>query len=192
MIKRERSVSVRCASASLRAVFVLASVFTLPAMPFADDLLRVPSAPGPQEATTVFVSRHLCNVEGLDGCVEFDIYPSSFGSTTSSSLLETTTTEISTTTTTTTTTTTVTTTSTTIPFAQQSCGDPIPDADVVFGAALVTATDALFTLNVAVGLQNCRECICDVNGSGVTTSTDALAVLNLAVGIETALLCPAC
>jgi hypothetical protein len=140
-----------------------------------------------------------------DELVQMGCFPKSFSSSSSSSSLSATSTTMlsttttlrpptTTTTTTTTTTSSTSTTSTTIPLELQSCGDPIPDsASTSSGyAGLTTATDALYVLNAAVGLENCRNCICDINGNGAVTSTDALATLNLAVGIETPLMCPAC
>jgi hypothetical protein len=61
------------------------------------------------------------------------------------------------------------------------CGDATQDGGL-------SASDALFALNVSVGLGSCIETLCDVNGSGTTTSTDALAILNAGVGlpVETA------
>lgn len=56
------------------------------------------------------------------------------------------------------------------------CGDATQD-----GA--LSASDALFALNVSVGLGSCIETLCDVNGTGTTTSTDALAILNAGVGL---------
>lgn len=75
---------------------------------------------------------------------------------------------------------------------ERPCGDPVPEATVSAPAGLVTASDALFILNVAVGLLSCLDCVCDVNGSGSVTATDALSALNLAVGIDTPAACPAC
>jgi hypothetical protein len=66
------------------------------------------------------------------------------------------------------------------------CGDP---AEV---KGSVNATDALFMLQVAVGLATCELCICDVDGSGAVTATDALFTLNSAVGQPVLLECPAC
>ena len=56
----------------------------------------------------------------------------------------------------------------------------------------VTATDALATLNAAVGLSSCELCRCDVNDSGSTTAADALLILTKAVGSAVTLTCPAC
>ncbi|HET9061950.1 MAG TPA: hypothetical protein VFO62_01555, partial [Candidatus Binatia bacterium] len=76
------------------------------------------------------------------------------------------------------------------------CGDPV--APIVASRSKravgrsVTASDALFTLNVAVGSDCCDPCLCDVNGSGDVTATDALAGLNAAVGQPVDLLCPPC
>ena len=76
------------------------------------------------------------------------------------------------------------------------CGDPISfaastAARVVSGHA-VTASDALATLQAAVGLLSCELCVCDVNGSNTLSSTDALIILNFAVGQPVTLDCPAC
>ncbi len=55
-----------------------------------------------------------------------------------------------------------------------------------------TASDALFILNVAVGVGSCELCICDTDDSGDTTATDALMTLKDAVGAPVALACPSC
>ena len=67
----------------------------------------------------------------------------------------------------------------------RTCGDPT-------GAHDITASDALFILNVAVGLETGALCVCDVDGSGTISASDALAVLLYAVGLGTELQCPAC
>jgi cysteine-rich repeat protein len=56
----------------------------------------------------------------------------------------------------------------------------------------VSATDALYTLRVAVGLDGCDTCVCDVDSSGTVTSGDALRLLRNAVGIPVELICPIC
>lgn len=66
------------------------------------------------------------------------------------------------------------------------CGDPAE------ARGSVTATDALFMLQVAVGLNTCDLCVCDVDGSGAVTATDALFTLSSAVGQPVLLACPAC
>jgi hypothetical protein len=73
------------------------------------------------------------------------------------------------------------------------CGDPV--AQVVGDVApprVITATDALFVLRVAVAIASCELCVCDVNNSGSVTASDALAVLNKAVGSGPTLTCPPC
>jgi hypothetical protein len=65
-----------------------------------------------------------------------------------------------------------------------TCGDPTGNG--------VTATDALFTLQAAIGLQVCDPCLCDADGNESVTATDALRVLNAAVGQASELLCPVC
>ncbi len=55
------------------------------------------------------------------------------------------------------------------------CGDANNDTSV-------TATDALFALNAAVGARSCLESLCDVTNDGRVTATDALALLQFAVG----------
>jgi hypothetical protein len=77
----------------------------------------------------------------------------------------------------------VSTTTTTLP-SPMSCGDPTGNG--------VTATDALFTLQTAVGGQVCDLCLCDADGNGTVTATDALRVLRVAVGQQLELLCPDC
>jgi hypothetical protein len=83
----------------------------------------------------------------------------------------------------TTTTSTTSTTTTTLPSA--SCADPTGDS-------ATTATDALLTLNAAVGLIPCALCDCDVDGSAAITASDALFVLSYAVGQPVELDCPPC
>jgi hypothetical protein len=63
------------------------------------------------------------------------------------------------------------------------CGDPTGDGDI-------TATDALFTLNAAIGLATCELAYCDVDDSGAVAASDALAILNVAIGIPLELSCP--
>ncbi len=66
------------------------------------------------------------------------------------------------------------------------CGNPVSGADP-------TASDALFVLRAAVGLDTCAPvCVCDVDMSGAATATDALAVLKAAVGLNVTLDCGSC
>ena len=99
------------------------------------------------------------------------------------------------TTTTSTTTTTVTvssTTTTTVP-AGGACADPVAlTAGRTSWAASVTASDALFILGAAVGIQTCDLCVCDADGSGGVAATDALVTLRAAVGQPVSLECPPC
>jgi hypothetical protein len=83
------------------------------------------------------------------------------------------------------TTTTSTTSTTTTSLPSSSCGDPTGDS-------ATTATDALLTLNAAVGLTPCDLCTCDVDGSAVVTASDALFLLSYAVGQPVSLDCPPC
>jgi len=80
--------------------------------------------------------------------------------------------------------------------ASGTCGDPIAFAASTaarsFSGAAVTASDALATLQAAVGLLSCQLCVCDVNGSNTLSSTDALIVLQFAVGQSITLNCPSC
>jgi hypothetical protein len=88
-----------------------------------------------------------------------------------------------------------TTTSTTVPTTSSTtttllppgpeCGDPTGDS-------LTTATDALFTLNAAVGLRACEPCVCDIDGSAAVTASDALVMLQRAVGQPYEPACPPC
>jgi hypothetical protein len=68
----------------------------------------------------------------------------------------------------------------------QQCSQPVSSG------SLPVATDCLFILGAAVGLQNCASaCVCDVNGSGgAPNATDSLVCLNVAVGVNIALDCP--
>lgn len=117
---------------------------------------------------------------GGDSPVQARAYDREAGATTTTTIVETTTT-------------TVTTTSTTMPSGQ-ACGDPVVDAGSFdpLRAAIITASDALFILNAAVGLQSCEPCICDVTGEGSVTASDALRLLSAAVGIDVTLDCPPC
>lgn len=62
------------------------------------------------------------------------------------------------------------------------CGDPTGDG-------VITATDALFVLNGAVGLLQCDLNVCDASGDGAVTASDALMVLRKAVGGDIELVC---
>jgi hypothetical protein len=70
--------------------------------------------------------------------------------------------------------------------AQGDCGQPVSSGDGP------TATDALFVLRVAVGLDSCEPCVCDVDGSGATTAGDALLALKVSVGEGLPLACVSC
>lgn len=63
------------------------------------------------------------------------------------------------------------------------CGDPNDSGSV-------NATDALFVLRAAVGLDSCELQVCDVNSDLKTTATDALLVLQHSVGLPVTLNCP--
>lgn len=102
-----------------------------------------------------------------------------------------------TTTTTSTTTTVPTTTSSTTTTTTPSgiCGDPVdPPTLSMLGslAGVVTASDALRILLVAVDADVCQLCVCDVDDSGSVTATDALIVLSHAVNPSVPLNCPPC
>jgi hypothetical protein len=91
-----------------------------------------------------------------------------------------------------TTTVTVSTTTTTIPTGG-ACADPVAlTAGVSPRADAVTASDALFILGAAVGVQSCELCLCDADGSGGIAATDALVTLQAAIGLPVALECPPC
>lgn len=63
------------------------------------------------------------------------------------------------------------------------CGDPVV-------AGRISAMDAQFILRTAVGLEQCRLCVCDVDGSGAIFSNDALRDLQYAVGLPAEMSCP--
>lgn len=65
------------------------------------------------------------------------------------------------------------------------CGDANIDLDIA-------ASDALFALNVSVGLLTCELCICDSNDDGRTSVGDALAILRTAIGSGPTMNCPPC
>lgn len=66
-----------------------------------------------------------------------------------------------------------------------ACGKPTGSA----GDA-PTASDALYTLRVAVGIDTCDSRVCDTESSGSVTAADALRVLKAAVGQPIVLNCP--
>ena len=70
--------------------------------------------------------------------------------------------------------------------ANGDCGQPLS------AGPSPTATDALFILNVAVGVGVCDLCVCDTDDSGATTATDALKTLRAAVGVSVEIDCPPC
>ncbi len=72
---------------------------------------------------------------------------------------------------------------TTTTLGVERCSQPVSMG------ARPTATDCLFILKAAVGLQSCG-CICDPSGDGSKTATDALICLNVAVGVDLPLMCP--
>ena len=61
-------------------------------------------------------------------------------------------------------------TSTTLPI--QHCGDGVWDSRI-------NASDALWALNTALGLQECD--VCDIDCSGTVTARDALMILSVVV-----------
>jgi hypothetical protein len=98
------------------------------------------------------------------------------------------------TTTTSTTSTTVTVSSTTTTLSSVgACADPVAlTVGQAPSANMVTASDALFILGAAVGIQTCELCVCDADGSGGVVATDALLTLQSAVGLPVTLECPPC
>jgi hypothetical protein len=65
------------------------------------------------------------------------------------------------------------------------CGKPTNST-----GELPKASDALFTLKVAVNSATCALSVCDVNSSGGVTATDALITLKKAVSSPVTLNCP--
>ncbi len=59
------------------------------------------------------------------------------------------------------------------------CGQPLTDPS----RSGPTASDALYTLQSAVGITVCDGAVCDVDASGTVAATDALAILRAAVGV---------
>jgi hypothetical protein len=66
-----------------------------------------------------------------------------------------------------------------------ACGD----ADE---SGALSATDALLTLQTAVGSAVCEPCRCDTDNSGAVTAADAQRVLRAAVALSVELNCPEC
>ena len=69
--------------------------------------------------------------------------------------------------------------------AKVPCGQPLHP-----NAAEPGASDALFALRAAVGIQACDLEVCDVNGNASVSTVDALVVLRVAVGLAATLACP--
>ncbi|HIF64614.1 MAG TPA: hypothetical protein EYQ35_10750, partial [candidate division UBP10 bacterium] len=67
------------------------------------------------------------------------------------------------------------------------CGDPAPPPN---GDGNVTAADALYCLQMAVGSQTTDLTTCDADDGGTATAADALRVLQNAVGQAVTLTCP--
>lgn len=65
------------------------------------------------------------------------------------------------------------------------CGDTDGNLDV-------TASDALYSLAVSIGIESCDACVCDVNNTGSVNVTDALSILKTAVGAGPPMSCPPC
>jgi len=85
-----------------------------------------------------------------------------------------------------------TTTTTTLP-QPGACADPVAlTAGAGARGSLVTASDALYILNAAVGVLTCELCICDADGQGTVAASDALLALKKAVGEPIELACPPC
>jgi Tol biopolymer transport system component len=68
-----------------------------------------------------------------------------------------------------------------------ACGAPVSRFE---SGQNPTASDALFTLQAAVGVASCATCECDVNTDAKVTATDALQILKAAVGQGVTLTCP--
>ena len=66
------------------------------------------------------------------------------------------------------------------------CGDPAPPPD---GDGNITAADALFALQAAVGSQTCALSVCDVDANGIVSASDALRLLQKSVGQPVTLTC---
>lgn len=108
-------------------------------------------------------------------------------------VISTTTTSSTTVTVSSTTTVTVSSTTTTTVPTGGTCADPVAlTVGRPASADAVTASDALFILGAAVGIQTCELCVCDADGSGGVAATDALVTLRAAVGQPVALECPPC
>jgi len=74
--------------------------------------------------------------------------------------------------------------------ASEAVGFSVPSTSR--SRSLVTATDALVVLQVAVGVAECAACVCDVDASGAVTTTDALFVLQRSLDDSVVLGCPPC
>ncbi len=66
------------------------------------------------------------------------------------------------------------------------CGQPVT------GGPSPTATDALYVLRAAVGIDACSTDVCDTDGSCVITAGDALRLLAIVTGGQQGLACGLC
>jgi hypothetical protein len=65
------------------------------------------------------------------------------------------------------------------------CGNPFRAE-----SSSVTISDALYILRAGVHLEQCADCVCDVNDNGRVTAVDALIVERLVVRLPGQLVCP--
>lgn len=70
--------------------------------------------------------------------------------------------------------------------AGDTCSAPVSDT------APPILSDCLHIAKAGVGLGDCRDCLCDTDGSGKVSLSDALLCLRLALGTDIALECPEC
>ncbi len=68
----------------------------------------------------------------------------------------------------------------------QTCSQPVSD-----GSEPVVR-DCIYIARASIGSADCRDCVCDTNGSGSVSIVDALRCLWFVVGADVTLDCPTC
>jgi hypothetical protein len=68
----------------------------------------------------------------------------------------------------------------------QTCGQPASDG------TKPVVRDCIQIARASLGAADCRDCVCDTNGSGDVSLTDALRCLWFVVGADVTLDCPTC
>lgn len=73
-----------------------------------------------------------------------------------------------------------------VSLAQPPCSQPVTTGEHPL------IRDCVVVARASVGIDECAECVCDVDGSGQIQISDGLRCLRYVVGSESTLACPAC